>query len=198
MAKDNRYRNWLFLVYPESAPDNWVDTLEQLHVPCVISPLHDQDVQKDGTPKKPHWHVALLYGGKKSYDQIMDICEIIHATRPEPMEDLAGSLRYFCHLDNEGKAKYRIKDVQTLSGADYLEMIICASQSKQMIRDIKQFIEDKDVRYYSDLSWYGSFYNTEWEACIDHQSVFWKTYLISRADKKEKAIYTEIDKIFEE
>ncbi|HDT7711324.1 TPA: replication protein, partial [Enterococcus faecium] len=50
-TKDERTRNWTFVVYPESAPENWREFLDELHVPWVESPLHDKDVNPDGELK---------------------------------------------------------------------------------------------------------------------------------------------------
>src|SRR5699024_11179639 len=55
--KDERTRNWTFVVYPESAPEDWREIIDDLHVPWIESPLHDKDVNPDGEIKKPHWHV---------------------------------------------------------------------------------------------------------------------------------------------
>ena len=34
---DNRARNWSLVVYPESAPENWRDILDDYHIPWVES-----------------------------------------------------------------------------------------------------------------------------------------------------------------
>ena len=52
MPKEQRKRNWVFVVYPDSAPENWVEKLREMRVPGFISPLHDKDVNPDGEPKK--------------------------------------------------------------------------------------------------------------------------------------------------
>ena len=64
--KDVRARTWTFILYPESAPENWRDILDGYHIPWVESPLHDRDVNPDGTVKKAHRHIILLCAGKKS------------------------------------------------------------------------------------------------------------------------------------
>ena len=50
-------------MYPESAPENWREILADLHIPVLISPLHDKDVTPDGEIKKAHYHVIIMYGG---------------------------------------------------------------------------------------------------------------------------------------
>ena len=37
-------RNWAFVVYPESAPSDWIEQLQQRGVVGAISPLHDKDL----------------------------------------------------------------------------------------------------------------------------------------------------------
>ena len=69
MAKDTRTRVWTFLVYPDSAPENWRDLLDEQHIEFIVSPLHDRDINPTGEPKKPHWHLMLTFEGKKSYEQ---------------------------------------------------------------------------------------------------------------------------------
>ncbi|MGQ7458465.1 Rep family protein, partial [Streptococcus suis] len=50
-------RDWTFIVYPESAPSNWREILDETHMRWVEFPLHDKDVNADGEIKKPHWHI---------------------------------------------------------------------------------------------------------------------------------------------
>ncbi|WP_236560075.1 Rep family protein, partial [Streptococcus halichoeri] len=46
MAKEKRSNKWAFLLYQESAPENYLDILEEMHVPFVLSPWHDKDVNR--------------------------------------------------------------------------------------------------------------------------------------------------------
>lgn len=47
MAKEKRSNKWAFLLYQESAPDNYLDILEDMHIPFVLSPWHDKDINKE-------------------------------------------------------------------------------------------------------------------------------------------------------
>lgn len=40
-------------MYPESMPKNWREILQKTGCPIAISPLHDKDINPDGTPKNP-------------------------------------------------------------------------------------------------------------------------------------------------
>ena len=42
MAKEKRSNKWAFLFYKESAPENYLEILEELHIPFVLSPWHDK------------------------------------------------------------------------------------------------------------------------------------------------------------
>ena len=42
--KTIKNRNWRFIVYLDSAPDNWLDELRSLHLPFAISPYHDNEI----------------------------------------------------------------------------------------------------------------------------------------------------------
>ena len=52
-----RTRNFATVIYPESAPSDWKEILNQEFIPAFISPLHDRDTNPTGEPKKPHYHV---------------------------------------------------------------------------------------------------------------------------------------------
>lgn len=38
-----RTSKWSFIVYPDSAPENWEKVLENTCIPCAISPIHQPD-----------------------------------------------------------------------------------------------------------------------------------------------------------
>lgn len=40
---EQKGRFFTFLIYPESAPDEWVSTLDAIDLPMAISPIHDKD-----------------------------------------------------------------------------------------------------------------------------------------------------------
>lgn len=53
MAKEQRSNKWAFLFYKESAPGNYLEILESFHIPFILSPWHDRDInRKTGELKK--------------------------------------------------------------------------------------------------------------------------------------------------
>ena len=111
--------NWAFIVYPESAPSNWVSILEEYFIPFAVSPLHDIDVNPTGEPKKPHYHILLTNGqSKKSFSQLYEIAKRVNGTSLINVHSVKGYYRYFCHLDNPEKAQYKQSDIRCYCGFD--------------------------------------------------------------------------------
>lgn len=115
---DRRSRNWCFIAYPDSVPENWQNILADQHIPLAISPLHDSDLTADGEEKKPHWHIFLKFDSMKSYDQVLEITKLINATIPKIVISARGMIRYFVHLDHPDKAQYKIDDIKLINGFD--------------------------------------------------------------------------------
>lgn len=148
--KDVRSRSWAMVVYPESAPKNWREMLDNTRIAWVESPLHDKDVNPDGTIKKPHWHVILMYGGKKSYSQVLEITEMLHVPIPQKIQNIKGAVRYLVHTDNPEKYQYNREDIICHGGADidqYFEM--SSSSRERVLWDIMQFIRNEEITSYS-------------------------------------------------
>lgn len=92
---------WLFEFYPDSAPENWREIINGWLVDCLVSPLHDSDVNEDGTPKKPHWHGILFFDSVKSFEQVQELVAPLNGPIPIiPKGTKRNCARYLCHLNN--------------------------------------------------------------------------------------------------
>ena len=61
LKKEKRSTKWAFLIYEESVPENYLEILESIHVPFVLSPWHNIDINSStGEIKKSHKHGALF------------------------------------------------------------------------------------------------------------------------------------------
>lgn len=126
-TSDNRFRNAVFLVYPDSAPDNWIEILRMQHVPFIVSPLHDKDKdlsEFDGdlvlVSKKAHWHVAIMCDGNKPLSYFTELSHSVNGSATAwKIQNLRSMLRYFCHLDNPEKYQYSVNDIRCFCGASY-------------------------------------------------------------------------------
>lgn len=187
---NGQFRNWTCVIYPgDSCPSDYVDILDKLHIEWVESPLHDKDVNGDGTPKKPHKHLALLFDGKKSYDQVKAICDSVGGTIPQRAHSVKALIRYFAHLDNPEKAPYRIADVVAHGGIDVASLMAPSSAERyEIVRDMMQFCIDADIYEFSDLCQYAmdNHFDTWYPVLVGHHTLAMQTFLTSRRHKYHK------------
>lgn len=175
-----RYRTFACVVYPESAPENWQELLVEQFVPAFISPLHDKDINPTGEPKKPHYHVILMFDGKKSIEQAKEVFDVIKGVGCEVVKSIRGYSRYLCHLDNPEKAQYSVDDVRSICGSDYMNVIGLAIDRYKAIREMKDFCRDNEVFAYCDLLDYASEERADWFRILcDNGTVVMKEYLKS-------------------
>lgn len=180
MAKEQRKRNWAFVVYPESAPEDWREQLRGMLVPGFISPLHDSDVNADGEAKKPHWHVMLTFKGLKSYEQVKEITDALNAPAPQECKDVRAYARYLIHADNPEKAQYQVGDVESLAGADYLEKIKCAADTDTAIGEMMDWCMEQGCFSFYRLSNYARHNRPDWFRVItSSRTVFLVAWLKS-------------------
>ena len=141
------------MLYPESAPKDWVEQLRQSGIQCAISPLHDKDVDPTGTPKKAHYHIILVYGNPTTFNNVKSFTNgKLGQTIPQPLEQVRGYYRYLAHEDNPEKVQYDKADIQTLNGfdiSDFCEM--SKSEVTKITRDIVAFVRENDIDEYSEL-----------------------------------------------
>ena len=157
-TQDIRVRNWTVVVYPESAPDNWRDILDELHIEWVESPLHDKDINADGTPKKPHYHVLIMFSGKKSFEQVRkDVCEEINCPIPKKVHNTKSLVRYMAHLDNPEKAQYDIREIKAHGGVDVADLLKPSSAERYTyIREMQTWCNEYSITEFEELMNYAA------------------------------------------
>ena len=176
-----RKRNFGTLVYPESAPENWQDTLSEFHIPAFISPLHDSDINPDGSIKKPHYHVMIMFEGTKTNEQAKEIFNAIGGVGLEIVQSVRGYARYFCHLDNPEKFQYDLEGVRSLCGADYAGVISLVTDKYKAIGEMIDFCCENDIISYAFLLEYCRINRFDWfRVLCDNGTVVMKEYLKSR------------------
>ena len=179
-ASDTRKRNFATVVYPESAPDEWRQILRGYFVPAFVSPLHDKDINATGEPKKPHYHVLLMFEGKKSEDQVKAIFDSIGGVGLEKVEALRGYARYLCHLDNPEKAQYNPSDVESIGGSDYSYTIGIVADKYKAVREMISFCKANEIVSYAELLEYAAIEQDTWfRVLCDNGTVVMKEYLKS-------------------
>ena len=176
-----RTRNYATVVYPESAPENWRTVISELCIPCFVSPLHDQDVNPTGEPKKPHYHVLIMFEGVKTQDQAEAIFDLIGGVGCEKVQSIRGYARYLCHLDNPEKVQYNTEDVVMYGGADYIGTIGLAIDKYNAIGEMIDYCCSNQVYSYSDLLEWCRVNRFDWfRVLCDNGTFVIKEYLKSK------------------
>jgi hypothetical protein len=192
-SRDTRTRNFATIVYPDSAPSDWQDILSRHCVPAFISPLHDKDVNPTGEPKKPHYHVVLMFEGKKSIPQVQDIFDTFNGQGCEIVKSLRGYARYLCHLDNPEKAQYEPADVRCIA-SDYLGTIGLAVDKYVAVGEMQDFCEKYNIVSFYSLAKYARANRPDWHRMLcDCCSVYMREYLKSRQWTNEQNLDDIVD-----
>lgn len=145
-------RNWTFLVYPESAPEDWRDTLMQTGLPFAVSPLHEFDVEPTGEIKKAHYHIILCYPGPTTYSNVLSICDSLSQPIPKPLESVRGMYRYFTHKDNPDKYQYDEKDITTFNSFNILDFVDMTRSEINAIKfRLTALIKENNFTEYKDF-----------------------------------------------
>lgn len=152
-------RNWEVIVYPESAPADWRERLEDLKLPYAISPLHNADVAKDGKPKKPHYHVLILYPNTTTFRNAqISIAEPLSGSRHTicKVMDLAGAVEYLAHENAPDKVQYDVSKIEYGFGFNREEIMKRRPENKReseigQMKDILRICREWEFREFASL-----------------------------------------------
>lgn len=140
-------RHFAYVVYPESAPADWIEQLQQTGLSFVVSPLHDKDVDPTGTLKKPHYHVIISWGNTTTYRAARGLCDKIRCPRPQMLKSPNAMYRYMQHLDNPDK--YQYTDIPTTYNGWVRPLN--AADVVQLKREIWGMVYTQDCQEYGEL-----------------------------------------------
>lgn len=150
--KDERVRNYACVVYPESAPDDWLAKIADLKVPALVSPLHDKDINPDGSLKKAHYHVLFAFEGKKSKAQFQELSKSFGGVGTEIVQSIRGYSRYLCHLDNPEKHQYSVYEIKSFGGADYDAYVSLPSDTARELKMMQHYCKKFKIRSFSQFA----------------------------------------------
>lgn len=191
MAENKQYkrtRNWAMIVYPESAPEDWREILDDLHIPWIASPLHDKDSNPDGTKKKPHWHVILTFENKKSFHQIKEIADKLNAPIPQACESLRGYIRYLVHTDNPEKYQYDKADIENHGVADIARYFQNTASIRAILKALTSYIRDEEVTNYADFMEYAIEKGDDWFDVASSHTIYFSALLKAVWQKQQSKI----------
>ena len=182
MAENVKKRIWAFVLYPESAPQDWREQLKLSGLMSAISPLHDKDLNPTGEAKKAHYHVILVYSGPTTYNAVAKFTASLNSTIPQALESVRGMYRYFSHKDNPEKYQYDESEIVQVNGFNIADMVeLTRSEVNEFKSQILRLIREIDIIEYADLvdflvdneMW------TEYDIAINH-TFFFNSYIASR------------------
>jgi hypothetical protein len=165
-----RHRGFMYVFYPESAPDNFREMIASWNVPAMLA-FHDRD---EG--KKPHYHLLLTFGSMKSLSQVHELVDQLGSKVVEPAYDIRASARYLGHLDQPEKFQYGMAVVEGFSGAPVLDLMAPVGDPSP---EILAFIRDQGIVEYSKLIDYCLDERMEWYHWASTHSIFLCSYLRS-------------------
>lgn len=199
--RESRFRDFATIVYPDSenTPENWMGILQDMHVPCFISPFHDQDVDESGKPKKAHYHVMFMFDSVKTKEQAIELISQIGGVGCEIVKTRRGHARYLCHLDDYNKAQYSKDNVIQFGGADYEEVISLVSDKYATLKEIICFIKENGVTNIFELIEYAEAENLSdwWRMCMDKPYII-NIYVTSSKDRLSQVKQKELERFGEE
>lgn len=143
-------RNWAFVVYPDSLPEDWLEKIKLKGTACAISPLHDRDINPTGESKKPHYHVILSFGSPTTYNNVKTFSEEFNGTIPIPLESVVGYYRYLTHKDNPEKAQYNEEEIKVFNGFDPVELLT-DTEITGLIKQIINIVKLNNIYEFDDL-----------------------------------------------
>ena len=181
-------RNWTFLVYPDSAPADWFNQLQETGLPFAVSPLHDKDNNPTGEQKKPHFHVLVCFPGPTTFLQVSKLCSSLNSPIPKKVLSIIGIYRYFTHKDNPEKYQYNEEEIKVANGFDIKEYnALTTSQTLLIMKTIQKLIQDKKIYEYSDLMDLLLKEDTvDFYQIASSHTLFFDRYLSSRRNKKKE------------
>ncbi|MBP5842137.1 replication protein [Lactiplantibacillus plantarum] len=182
MAKDKRSSKWTLLMYRESAPEDYLEVLNEMQVPYILSPWHDKDINtKTGELKKGHKHGALFFESLKSYTQVSEMVSdrLNGPPHVEVVMSPKGMYNYFTHAENPEKTLYDVDDIESGAGFE-IEKFLVDQEADTYMNDVVDIIEDNDFTEFKELVYYAR--NNDYillSLIVDH-TFFFSKYLDSR------------------
>lgn len=188
MTKERRSNKWAFLLYQESAPDDYLEILENMHIPFILSPWHDKDINKEtGELKKAHRHGALYFESLKSYSQVSELLTE-HLNSPAHVEIVMspkGMYDYFTHAENPEKTLYDINDIESGCGFE-LDNFLLSNSNNEFFTTVIDIIEEHNFTEFNHLVRYARTESPQFLNLIMDKTYFFAKYLDSRRHSSQQ------------
>lgn len=152
------------VLYPDSSTydtDKVIMSLAEERLTFAVSPIHDKDVEEDGSLKKGHYHLLLAYSSATTLNNIrgwFNACGMpesdLHSVRV--CASAVGYYRYLTHRDNPEKAQYNVNDIRVFNDFDELFKKFSKTSSDKIddLVRIFQIVDELDTISFHSLLQY--------------------------------------------
>ena len=152
------------VLYPDSHTYDFnkiIKSLADEHFTFAVSPIHDRDIEVNGSLKKGHYHLLLAYPSATTLNNIRDwfnVCGLpesdLHSVRI--CASGVGYFRYLTHMDNPEKAQYNVNDVRVFNDSDciFKKFSKTASDKIDDLARIFQIVDELDTISFHSLVQY--------------------------------------------
>lgn len=186
--KEKAYK-WTFLVYPESAPKDWKNILENYCIETAISPLHEPEEKgKEGERKKEHWHILLNLDGQKTYKQIKEIVDVLNGARPEKVISPIGAYEYLIHKNHPDRQQFKngFDEIEHMNGFDLTDFTRIEDKEESAINQLFNAIESRQLLEFCSVVAYCREEQPELLGYLRKNAYFFNSYMRSK-----KGLYKE-------
>lgn len=179
-------RNFTFIIYPESIPEDWKSLLEKIDIPMAISPLHDKDeterkdltedeqkIIEDGGKvyKKPHYHVLYVAKNAVTLESVRNKIKRALGNKAlshvEIVDGIESVYKYLTHESKDAikknKHKYDSQDIIHLNDFDIERYIFLdESQKRSLKNDLLSIVKNEHIVNVIDLMSFLDIYGEEY------------------------------------
>lgn len=183
------------ILYPDSAPADWLDRAKSTHLDMLISPIHDKDTNPDNTPKKPHYHILALWDNPTTFNNAQTVLGDIGVAngRVEYVESTPGMARYLTHRDNPEKAQYNTDDVVVLGSVDYEDLCNKVQDKRKHIGEMTEYIRDNAITSFAAFAYHCQANEPQWFNILTDKNTLYIKTLIDANWKDMNGYNSEVD-----
>lgn len=199
-------RSWVFIGYPSNAlldmlqPDSpfngqmtdgleigWESKFsEAMHYASWVCIFHGFDLNEDGSPKKPHFHIIVTFPSTKTMNQIqLMLTDFIQNLAPlseknSIVANLPGKTRYLTHMDNPEKYQYSHSDVKIYNGFDYDGQIVkSVTDEIQIETEMMDYIAQYHITEYFQFAIICRYNHPTWYRRLRTNSLHFREFIKS-------------------
>ncbi|EMG1590394.1 replication protein [Enterococcus faecalis] len=141
-ARTTKARNFAFIIYPESIPENWVECLSKLGIPMAVSPLHDLDESERKFSEMSEAEKAIINSGNKVYKKAH--YHVLYIARnPVTVESVRKKIKRVLG-DNS------ISHIEIVDSVEYYFQYL-THESSDAVQKNKHRYDKKDIVYINDF-----------------------------------------------